>query len=95
MPNEDRGTACEAGQTLLASRKSVNRLRGKQVQGRSPCSIAARFCGAYCWRSPITAVPVAASAQQSIKLTIIDGYPPKALWVKVLIDYFIPEVNSG
>ncbi len=42
----------------------------------------------------ITAVPVAASAQQSIKLTIIDGYPPKALWVKVLIDYFIPEVNK-
>ncbi len=42
----------------------------------------------------ITAVPVAASAQQNIKLTIIDGYPPKALWVKVLINYFIPEVNK-
>ena len=42
----------------------------------------------------ITAVPVAASAQQHIKLTIIDGYPPKALWVKVLIDYFMPEVNK-
>jgi TRAP-type C4-dicarboxylate transport system substrate-binding protein len=36
----------------------------------------------------------AAHAQQAIKLTIIDGYPPKALWVKVLIDYFIPEVNK-
>ena len=35
-----------------------------------------------------------AQAQQAIKLTIIDGYPPKALWVKVLIDYFIPEVNK-
>jgi C4-dicarboxylate-binding protein DctP len=42
----------------------------------------------------VAGTPLAASAQQSIKLTIIDGYPPKALWVKVLIDYFIPEVNK-
>jgi len=40
------------------------------------------------------AAPFAAHAQQKIKLTIIDGYPTKALWVKVLIDYFIPEVNK-
>ena len=39
------------------------------------------------------AITAVASAQQHIKLTIIDGYPPKALWVKVLIDYFMPEVN--
>jgi C4-dicarboxylate-binding protein DctP len=42
----------------------------------------------------VIAAPFAAHAQQKIKLTIIDGYPPKALWVKVLIDYFIPEVNK-
>lgn len=42
----------------------------------------------------IVAVPAAASAQEKIKLTIIDGYPTKALWVKVLIDYYIPEVNK-
>ncbi len=40
------------------------------------------------------AAPFAAHAQQKIKLTIIDGYPPKSLWVAVLIDYFIPEVNK-
>lgn len=42
----------------------------------------------------LVAIPFGAHAQQAIKLTIIDGYPPKALWVKVLIDYFIPEVNK-
>ncbi len=42
----------------------------------------------------LLAAPFAAHAQQKIKLTIIDGYPPKALWVKILIDYFIPEVNK-
>lgn len=40
------------------------------------------------------AIPAAAHAQQAIKLTIIDGYPAKSLWVKVLIDYFIPETNK-
>ena len=30
----------------------------------------------------MAAMPFAASAQQTIKLTIMDGYPPKALWVK-------------
>jgi len=48
----------------------------------------------FCLGVVLAALPVAASAQQSIKLTIIDGYPPRALWVKVLIDYFIPEVNK-
>ncbi len=47
-----------------------------------------------CIVAAMVAVPAAAHAQQAIKLTIIDGYPPKALWVKVLIDYFIPEVNK-
>jgi C4-dicarboxylate-binding protein DctP len=42
----------------------------------------------------LVAAPTLAQAQQAIKLTIIDGYPPKALWVKVLIDYFMPEVNK-
>jgi len=42
----------------------------------------------------LAGMPLAAHAQQAIKLTIIDGYPTKALWVKVLIDYFIPEVNK-
>jgi len=42
----------------------------------------------------MVAVPFSASATENIKLTIIDGYPTKALWVKVLIDYFIPEVNK-
>ena len=47
-----------------------------------------------CVAVALVAAPGIARAQQAIKLTIIDGYPPKALWVKVLIDYFIPEVNK-
>ncbi len=31
----------------------------------------------------MAAMPFAANAQQAIKLTIMDGYPTKALWVKV------------
>jgi C4-dicarboxylate-binding protein DctP len=47
-----------------------------------------------CVAVALLAAPGIAQAQKAIKLTIIDGYPPKALWVKVLIDYFIPEVNK-
>jgi C4-dicarboxylate-binding protein DctP len=35
-----------------------------------------------------------AQAQQTIKLTAIDGYPPKAIWVKTFIEFFIPEVDK-
>jgi TRAP-type C4-dicarboxylate transport system substrate-binding protein len=42
----------------------------------------------------LAAIPFAASAQQVIKLTAIDGYPPRALWTKVFIEYYIPEVNK-
>ena len=33
-------------------------------------------------------------AAETINLTAIDGYPPKALWVKEFINYFIPEVDK-
>jgi TRAP-type C4-dicarboxylate transport system substrate-binding protein len=42
----------------------------------------------------IAAIPLAASAQQVIKLTAVDGYPPRALWVKEFIEFFIPEVDK-
>ena len=42
----------------------------------------------------ITALPVAATATETIKLTAIDGYPPRALWTKIFINYFIPEVDK-
>ena len=48
-----------------------------------------------CLALVIVAFPFSANAQQTIKLTIIDAYPPKALWVKVLIDYYIPEVEQA
>jgi len=41
----------------------------------------------------VVALPVAASAQQVIKLTAMDGYPPRALWVKHFIDFLIPETD--
>jgi len=42
----------------------------------------------------IVALPVAATAAETIKLTAIDGYPPRALWTKIFINYFIPEVDK-
>ena len=33
-------------------------------------------------------------AQQTINLTAVDGYPPRALQVKTFINYFIPEVDK-
>jgi len=42
----------------------------------------------------VAAFPITASAQQVIKLTAIDGYPPKALWVEWFIKYLIPEVDK-
>jgi C4-dicarboxylate-binding protein DctP len=47
-----------------------------------------------CFGLALAAIPFGANAQKVIKLTAIDGYPPKALWVKVLIDYYLPEVNK-
>ncbi|HXV10882.1 MAG TPA: C4-dicarboxylate TRAP transporter substrate-binding protein [Burkholderiales bacterium] len=37
---------------------------------------------------------VPALAQQTINLTAIDGYPPRALWVKEFINFYIPEVDK-
>ena len=42
----------------------------------------------------IAAVSTTASAQKTIKLTVMDGYPAKALWVKILTNYYVPEVNK-
>lgn len=47
-----------------------------------------------CLALAIVAVPAAAGAQEKIKLTMIDGYPPKALWVEKLIEFYMPEVNK-
>jgi len=42
----------------------------------------------------LAALPLGANAQQVIKLTAIDGYPPRALWTKLFIQYYIPEVDK-
>lgn len=34
------------------------------------------------------------TAQETINLTAIDGYPTKALWVKEFINFYIPTVNN-
>ncbi len=34
-------------------------------------------------------------AAETIKLTAIDGYPPKSLWVKEFIEFFIPTVDKA
>jgi TRAP-type C4-dicarboxylate transport system substrate-binding protein len=41
----------------------------------------------------IASFPFAVIAQQTISLTAIDGYPPRALWVKEFIEFYIPEVD--
>lgn len=35
----------------------------------------------------------AALAQKAVSLTAVDGYPPKALQVRMFLDHFIPEVD--
>ncbi|MCL4746468.1 MAG: C4-dicarboxylate TRAP transporter substrate-binding protein [Burkholderiaceae bacterium] len=35
-----------------------------------------------------------APAQTTINLTAIDGYPPKSLWIKEFVDFYIPEVDK-
>ncbi len=35
-----------------------------------------------------------ASATETIKVTVIDGYPAKAMWVKEFSGFFIPEVDK-
>ncbi len=35
-----------------------------------------------------------ASAQTTINLTAVDGYPPKSLWIKEFIEFYIPEVDK-
>ncbi len=47
-----------------------------------------------CLALAITAVPLAANAQEIIKLTAIDAYPPKALWIEVFVKYYMPEVDK-
>jgi len=42
----------------------------------------------------LAAFSITASAQEVIKLTAIDGYPPRALWTKIFIEYYIPEVDK-
>ena len=32
-------------------------------------------------------------AQTTINLTAVDGYPPKSLWIKEFIEFYIPEVD--
>ncbi|MEM7026353.1 MAG: C4-dicarboxylate ABC transporter, partial [Pseudomonadota bacterium] len=39
----------------------------------------------------LLAVP--ASAQETLDVTAIDGYPPRSMWVREFVDYFIPEVD--
>ena len=34
-----------------------------------------------------------ASAQQSVPLTVVSGYPPTALWVETFLTHFIPEAD--
>lgn len=40
-----------------------------------------------------TAISLPAYAAETINLTAIDGYPPKSLWVKEFINFFIPEID--
>jgi TRAP-type C4-dicarboxylate transport system substrate-binding protein len=49
--------------------------------------LAVLFVAIFGWHVP-------ADAAKTINLTAIDGYPPKASWVKGFIKFYIPEVNK-
>ena len=57
-----------------------------------------RELGGTAGAAAIAAAAVLASpgalAQKTVSLTAVDGYPPRALQVRTLIDYFIPEVDK-
>jgi TRAP-type C4-dicarboxylate transport system substrate-binding protein len=40
------------------------------------------------------AQPLPANATEEISLTAIDGYPPKSLWVKEFINFYIPAIDG-
>ena len=42
----------------------------------------------------VAMTPLSAVAQTTINLTAVDGYPPKSLWIKEFIDFYIPEVDK-
>jgi C4-dicarboxylate-binding protein DctP len=42
----------------------------------------------------LAAFPVGASAQQTINITAMDGYPPRASWVREFVQFYIPEVDK-
>jgi C4-dicarboxylate-binding protein DctP len=44
--------------------------------------------------SALIAFPIVANAQQTINLTAIDGYPPRASWVREFVEFYIPEVDK-
>lgn len=50
------------------------------------------FISAFAAMSAIAAMP--ALAAETIKLTAIDGYPARALWVKEFSKFFIPKVDE-
>jgi TRAP-type C4-dicarboxylate transport system substrate-binding protein len=60
--------------------------REKTMQVRNLC------CSAVLGLSVIAAMP--ATAAETIKAVVIDGYPSKSMWVKEFTDFFIPEVNK-
>jgi C4-dicarboxylate-binding protein DctP len=55
---------------------------------------ALRTIGAAAALATIAAAGSAAAAPKTLSLTIVDGYPPRALQVKTLIEHFIPEVDK-
>ena len=44
--------------------------------------------------SALVILPVTASAQQTINLTAVDGYPPRASWIREFVQFYIPEVEK-
>lgn len=53
-----------------------------------------KIVGAAAAVATIAAAGSATAAPKTLSLTIVDGYPPRALQVKTLINYFIPEVDK-
>ncbi len=42
----------------------------------------------------VALTPLSTVAQTTINLTAVDGYPPKSLWIKEFIEFYIPEVDK-
>ena len=71
---------------LTEKRMLMNPIRPFKSLRRARLLILAGICTTFLGAKPVR-------AQEVVPLTVIDAYAPTALWVRVFLDYYMPEVD--